>query len=86
MPSINFEQTNPFSSNIKDIILASSDDIENGASIIDKSNGLCQFEKIEFVESVFDLEGKYRTDVEYPKKQSKLCGWCEFLGTHCDGK
>jgi hypothetical protein len=55
MPSINFEQTNPFSSNIKDIILASSDDIENGASIIDKSNGLCQFEKIEFVESVFDI-------------------------------
>jgi hypothetical protein len=40
----------------------------------------------EFVESVFDSEGKYRTDIEFPKKPSKLCGWCEFFGTHCDGK
>ncbi len=41
----------------------------------------------EFVESVFDSEGKYRTDVEYPKKPSKLCGWCEFFERGlCDGK
>ena len=41
----------------------------------------------EFVESVFDSEGKYRTDVEYPKKPSKLCGWCEFFDRGlCDGK
>ena len=40
----------------------------------------------EFVESVFDSEGKYRTDIEFPKKPSKLCSWCEFFGTHCDGK
>jgi len=41
----------------------------------------------EFVESVFDSEGKYRTNVEYPKKPSKLCGWCEFFDRGlCDGK
>jgi hypothetical protein len=41
----------------------------------------------EFVESVFDSEGKYRTDVEYPKKPSKLCPWCEFKQRGiCDGK
>lgn len=41
----------------------------------------------EFVESVFDSEGKYRTDIEYPKKPSKLCGWCEFFERGlCDGK
>jgi hypothetical protein len=40
----------------------------------------------EFVESVFDSEGKYRIDIEFPKKPSKLCSWCEFFGTHCDGK
>ena len=41
----------------------------------------------EFVESVFDSEGKYRTDIEYPKKPSKLCGWCEFFDRGlCDGK
>lgn len=41
----------------------------------------------EFVESVFDSEGKYRTDMEYPKKPSKLCGWCEFFERGlCDGK
>jgi hypothetical protein len=40
----------------------------------------------EFVNSVFNEDGTYRTDVEYPKKPSKLCGWCEFYGTHCDGK
>jgi len=39
----------------------------------------------EFVDSVFDEAGNYR-DVEYPKKPSKLCDWCEFLGKHCDGK
>ena len=40
----------------------------------------------EFVDSVFNPDGTYRTDIEYFKKPSKLCGWCEFLGTHCDGK
>ena len=40
----------------------------------------------EFVESVFNADGTYRTDVPFPKKPSKLCGWCEFYGTHCDGK
>jgi hypothetical protein len=41
----------------------------------------------EFVESVFDSEGKYKTDIEYPKKPSKLCGWCEFFDRGlCDGK
>ena len=40
----------------------------------------------EFVESVFDKDGKYKMDITYPKKPSKLCSWCEFLGTHCDGK
>jgi len=41
----------------------------------------------EFVESVFDSEGKYRTNIEYPKKPSKLCGWCEFFDRGlCDGK
>jgi len=32
----------------------------------------------EFVESVFDSDGNYRTDVEYPKNATKLCEWCEF--------
>ena len=40
----------------------------------------------EFVDTVFNADGTYRTDIEYFKKPSKLCGWCEFLGTHCDGK
>jgi hypothetical protein len=40
----------------------------------------------EFVESVFNTDGTYRTDMPFPKKPSKLCGWCEFYGTHCDGK
>lgn len=40
----------------------------------------------EFVEGVFNEDGSYRTDIEFPKKPSKLCGWCEFYGTHCDGK
>ncbi len=39
-----------------------------------------------FVDNVFNPDGTYRTDVEYMKKPSKLCGWCEFYGTHCDGK
>lgn len=39
----------------------------------------------EFVDSVFDEAGNYR-EIEYPKKPSKLCDWCEFLGKHCDGK
>ena len=40
----------------------------------------------EFVESVFDETGNYRLGVTYHKKPSKLCSWCEFFGTHCDGK
>lgn len=39
-----------------------------------------------FVDNVFNSDGTYRTDVQFPKKPSKLCGWCEFYGTHCDGK
>ncbi len=39
-----------------------------------------------FVDNVFNADGTYRTDVDYMKKPSKLCGWCEFYGTHCDGK
>lgn len=39
-----------------------------------------------FVESVFDESGNYRLNTNYNKKPSKLCDWCEFLGTHCDGK
>jgi hypothetical protein len=40
----------------------------------------------EFVDSVFDKEGNYKTEIEYVKKPSKLCGWCEFYGKYCDGK
>jgi hypothetical protein len=40
----------------------------------------------EFVDNVFNADGSYRTDVNFFKKPSKLCGWCEFYGTHCDGK
>mgnify|MGYP000553957822 FL=1 len=40
----------------------------------------------EFVDNVFNADGSYRTDIPFPKKPSKLCGWCEFYGTHCDGK
>jgi PD-(D/E)XK nuclease superfamily len=32
----------------------------------------------EFVDSVFDKDGNYRTDVEFPKNATKLCEWCEF--------
>ena len=39
----------------------------------------------DFVDSVFDEAGNYK-NVAYPKKPSKLCEWCEFLGKHCDGK
>ena len=39
-----------------------------------------------FVDNVFNPDGTYRIDVQFPKKPSKLCGWCEFYGTHCDGK
>lgn len=39
-----------------------------------------------FVDNVFNPDGTYRNDIEYMKKPSKLCGWCEFYGTHCDGK
>jgi hypothetical protein len=41
----------------------------------------------DFVESVFDADGNYRIDVEYPKHPSKLCPWCEFKQRGiCDGK
>jgi hypothetical protein len=40
----------------------------------------------EFVDTVFDSEGNYRMEIDYPKKPSKLCEWCEFFGKHCDGK
>jgi len=40
----------------------------------------------EFVGNVFNEDGSYRTDIGFFKKPTKLCGWCEFLGTHCDGK
>ncbi len=42
---------------------------------------------LSFVESVFDESGNYRMDIEYPKKPSKLCDWCEFKQRGiCDGK
>ena len=40
----------------------------------------------EFVDTVFDSDGNYRMEINYPKKTSKLCEWCEFFGKHCDGK
>ena len=41
----------------------------------------------EFVDSVFNADGSYRTDVEYTKRPSKLCPWCEFKQRGiCDGK
>lgn len=41
----------------------------------------------DFVESVFDADGNYRTDVEYPKNPTKLCDWCEFKQRGlCSGK
>lgn len=40
----------------------------------------------EFVETVFNTDGTYNLQIQYPKKISKLCGWCEFYGTRCDGK
>ena len=33
---------------------------------------------MEFVNTVFDGEGNYRTDIEYPIKKGKPCDWCEF--------
>lgn len=33
---------------------------------------------MEFVNTVFDGEGNYRTDIEYPAKKGKPCDWCEF--------
>lgn len=41
---------------------------------------------MQFIDTVFDSEGNRRTDIDYYKSPSKLCGWCEFYGTHCDGK
>ena len=31
-----------------------------------------------FIDFCFDDKGKKRTDIEYPKKESKLCDWCEY--------
>jgi RecB family exonuclease len=40
-----------------------------------------------FVESVFDEMGNYKMNIDYPKKPSKLCDWCEFKQRNiCDGK
>jgi hypothetical protein len=33
----------------------------------------------DFVESVFDKDGNYKTEIEYPKNATKLCEWCEFF-------
>jgi hypothetical protein len=41
----------------------------------------------EFVDTVFDVEGNYKTDIEYPKKPSKLCMYCEYFERGlCDAK
>jgi RecB family exonuclease len=41
----------------------------------------------EFVNSVFDANGEYNVDSNYPKYPSKLCDWCEFKQRGiCDGK
>ena len=41
----------------------------------------------EFVDTVFDSEGNYRTEIAYPKKPTKLCDWCEFKDRGlCDAK
>lgn len=41
----------------------------------------------EFVDTVFDSEGNFRMDIDYPKKPSRLCEWCEFWNRGlCDGK
>ena len=41
----------------------------------------------EFVDTVFDAEGNYITNIEYPKKPTKLCDWCEFKERElCNGK
>lgn len=55
MPAINRIKDNPVSSNIVDIVFKSTTDPNLNISIIDKKNTLCQFERIEFLESIFDL-------------------------------
>jgi predicted RecB family nuclease len=40
----------------------------------------------DFVETVFNTDGSYNLENGFPKKPSKLCSWCEFFGTHCNGK
>ena len=41
----------------------------------------------DFVDSVFNQDGTYRTDVLFPKQPSKLCDWCEFKQRGiCDAK
>jgi RecB family exonuclease len=41
---------------------------------------------LSFVNTVFDESGSYKMDIPYPKKPSRMCTYCEFLGKHCDGK
>lgn len=41
---------------------------------------------MQFIDTVFDDDGNRRTNIDYYKAPSKLCGWCEFYGVHCDGK
>ena len=33
----------------------------------------------EFVDTVFDEDGNYKLNIDYPKKATKLCEWCEFF-------
>lgn len=33
----------------------------------------------EFVDTVFDNEGNYNLNIDYPKNATKLCEWCEFF-------
>jgi len=66
-------------------ILLLSDDLRmaSGKPSVNKAwNGF-----LGFVESVFDEMGNYKMNIEYPKKPSKLCDWCEFKQRNiCDGK
>jgi hypothetical protein len=32
----------------------------------------------EFVDTVFNEDGSYNLSIDYPKKATKLCEWCEF--------
>lgn len=55
----------------------------NGKPSINKAWG----EFNSFLDNVFDVEGDYRTDIQFPKKPTKLCNYCEFFERKmCDGK